>query len=105
MNRFASPWLLVCFALLLMGTGCSQVDRLQEVQQQSARAAKELHHALGVEPFIEVNLSSKDDLEFVRVNVRVPSAPQGMSAEEVQQKVNIILRKHIPNVTQVTVTF
>lgn len=101
----AMTCVLLCLALGLSGLGCSFSQKAQDVHQQAGRASKELREALGVEAAISLEVRFKDDMQVVKANVRLPSVPQGMDMEQVRRQVNIIVRKHVKGVSDVTLTF
>ncbi|HLL55875.1 MAG TPA: hypothetical protein VK447_20095 [Myxococcaceae bacterium] len=101
----AMRWLLLGLTLGLAGMGCSFADKVESVQQQSARASRELRQTLGVQPALSLNVQYKDDIQLVQANVRLSGLPQGMDLEQVRRQVNIIVRKHVKGVTEVTLTF
>lgn len=97
--------LLLCLSLGLSGLGCSLGQKAQDAYEQAGRASQELREALGVEAAISVEVRVKDDMQVVKANVRLPSVPQGMDMEQVRRQVNIIVRKHVKGVSDVTLTF
>jgi hypothetical protein len=89
----------------LVSGGCSYAQKAEEVQQQAGRASKEIRETLGVEPAISLKIQFQDDMQVVQANVRMATVPQGMDAEQVRKQVNIIVRKHVKGVTDVSLTF
>ena len=90
-------------SVLLFLSGCQFFDESKHALQDLGKAQIELSKTFNV----QVSITFKaEDLESARhAKVRLQKKPVGLSRQEIERDVNIVLHKFVPRIEKVVVTY